>query len=119
AKYIREQPQLNLTLREVGSKQVWLLGRFQQPGVYPMAGPMTLLEAISMGGGSQTFAGAQEVRPGPLGEELADLKRSFVLRNGQLVPVNLQRLLNDGDVSQNIYLQSDDFVYFAPAYTKE
>src|SRR4051812_28497403 len=33
-KYVRTPPRLGLTLRDVGSKQVWLLGRFQEPGVY-------------------------------------------------------------------------------------
>jgi polysaccharide export outer membrane protein len=118
-KYMREQPRVNITLREVASKRVWLLGRFQQPGVYPMPAPMTLLEAISMSGGSMTFTGNREINGGPLGEDLADLKHSFIVRNGKLLPVDFYRLLNEGDLTQNIYLQSDDFVYFAPAYARE
>jgi len=118
-KYIRGQPRLSVTLREVGSQRVWLLGRFQAPGVYAMAAPMTLLEAISMAGGAMTFTGSRDVSGGPLGEELADLKHSFIVRKGQLLPVDFQRLMNGGDPSQNIYLQPDDFVYFAPAFAKE
>jgi protein involved in polysaccharide export with SLBB domain len=119
--YVRSTPRVNLTLREVASKRVWVLGRVQQPGVYSMAAPMTLLEAISMAGGSLTFAGARDISGGggPLGEELADLKHSFVVRNGKLLPVNFDALLNKGDLSQNIYLQPDDFIYFAPAYARE
>lgn len=118
--YVRSTPRVNLTLREVASKHVWVLGRVQQPGVYAMAAPMTLLEAISMAGGSLTFAGTKDVTGGgPLGEELADLKHSFVVRNGKLLPVNFDALLNKGDLSQNIFLQPDDFIYFAPAYARE
>jgi protein involved in polysaccharide export with SLBB domain len=119
--YVRSTPRVNLTLREVASKRVWVLGRVQQPGVYSMAAPMTLLEAISMAGGSLTFAGTRDISGGggPLGEELADLKHSFVVRNGKLLPVNFDALLNKGDLSQNIYLQPDDFIYFAPAYARE
>jgi len=51
-----------------------------------------------------------------IGEELADLKHSFVLRQGKLLPVNFNRLLNEGDLAQNIYLEPDDFVY-VPAGT--
>jgi polysaccharide biosynthesis/export protein len=119
ARYLRGTPRLNITLREVASKRVWLLGRFQSPGVYTLAAPMTLLEAISMAGGAQTFVGTKDVSGGPLGEELADLKRSFVIRNGRLLPVDFSRLLNQGDLAQNIYLQPDDFVYFAPAFSRE
>jgi protein involved in polysaccharide export with SLBB domain len=119
AKYIRGTPRVNLTLRGVESKRVWLLGRLQAPGVYNMSAPMTLLEAISMAGGALTFAGTRAVTGGPLSEDLADLKHSFVVRNGKLLPVDLNRLLNAGDLSQNIYLQPDDLVYFSPTYTKE
>ncbi|HYG24100.1 MAG TPA: polysaccharide biosynthesis/export family protein [Verrucomicrobiae bacterium] len=119
ANYIRGTPRINITLREVASQRVWILGRVQAPGVYTMSGPMTLLEAISGAGGSLTFAGAREVSGGPLGEDLADLKRSFIVRNGSLLPVDFDRLLTEGDLSQNIYLQPDDFVYFAPAFARE
>ncbi|HLP76428.1 MAG TPA: SLBB domain-containing protein, partial [Candidatus Paceibacterota bacterium] len=117
--YIRATPRVNLTLREVASKRVWILGRVQQPGVYTMPGPMTLLEAVSMAGGSASFVGTKDISGGPLGEDLADLKHSFVVRNGQLLPVDFASLLNKGDLSQNIYLQPDDFVYFSPNYTRE
>lgn len=119
-RYVRGQPQVNVTLRDVQSKHVWLLGRFQAPGIYNMAAPTTLLEAVAAAGGSQSFAGQRQISEGgPLGEDLADLRRSFIVRNGQMLPVDLYRLLDKGDMSQNIYLQPDDFVYFAPAYAKE
>jgi protein involved in polysaccharide export with SLBB domain len=120
SRYVRGQPQVNVTLRDVQSKHVWLLGRFQAPGVYNMAAPTTLLEAIAAAGGSQSFAGQRQISEGgPLGEDLADLRRSFIIRNGQMLPVDFYDLLDKGDLSQNIYLQPDDFVYFAPAYAKE
>jgi polysaccharide export outer membrane protein len=120
ARYVRGQPQVNVMLRDVQSKHVWLLGRFQQPGVYNMAAPTTLLEAIASAGGSQSFAGQRQISEGgPLGEDLADLDHSFIVRNNKMLPVNFERLLDKGDLSQNIYLQPDDFVYFAPSYAKE
>ena len=120
ARYVRGQPQINVNLRDVQSKHVWLLGRFQQPGVYNMAAPTTLLEAIAAAGGSQSFAGQRQISEGgPLGEDLADLEHSFVVRDNKMLPVNFERLLDKGDLTQNIYLQPDDFIYFAPSYAKE
>jgi polysaccharide biosynthesis/export protein len=121
--YIREAPKVALTLRAVESKRVWLLGRLATPGVYAMTnGPMTLLEAISQAGGPATAGVAASVGGGALTlnlagvtEEAADLRRSFVIRHGQLLPVDFQRLLKEGDLSQNIYLQADDFVYLPSA----
>ncbi len=119
AEYIRGTPRVNITLREVNSQRIWILGRVQAPGVYTLATPTTLLEAISVAGGSLTFAGTREVSGGPLGDELADLKHSFIVRNGKVLPVDFEALVMKGDLSQNIYLQPDDFVFFSPAYSRE
>jgi polysaccharide biosynthesis/export protein len=112
AKYISD-PQASLTLRAVGSKYVWLLGRLNRPGVYPLAAPTTLLESIAAAGG--TSRSLSQVAS----EELADPRHSFVVRQGQFVPVDFQRLLRDGDTSQNIFLQPEDFVYVASVLVQE
>jgi protein involved in polysaccharide export with SLBB domain len=54
-----------------------------------------------------------------VGEELADLKRSFVVRHGKCLPVNFEKLLIGGDLSQNIYLEPDDFIYFPSAAARD
>jgi polysaccharide biosynthesis/export protein len=118
AQYVREPPQLSVILRAVKSRNVWVLGYVQRPGVYPLAAPMTLLEAISLAGGPLSRSSFQQQEITGASDELADLRRSFVLRDGKLLPVDFQRLLEQGDLSQNIYLQPDDFVYFPPATTK-
>jgi protein involved in polysaccharide export with SLBB domain len=124
-KYIRDQPRVTVTLRSIQSKQVWLLGRLNAPGIYPMTGPMTLLEAISRAGGPAMSRPFASLAGGPAvsgasasAEELADLHRSFVIRRGRLLPVEFYRLLHDGDVSQNIYLEPDDFVYVPSAVSQ-
>ena len=119
ANFIRDRIQITVTLRGVESQRVWLLGRLQAPGVYPMAGPMTLLEGIALAGGTMTLALSREVNVVPSSEEFADLRRSFVIRQGKLLPVDFHRLLKEGDLSQNIYLQPDDFVYFPSARARE
>lgn len=114
--FVREQPRIAMTLRGVESKRIWILGAVQAPGVYPIATPMTLLEAISLAGGTLSMTTFRDQAAAGIGEELADLKRSFVLRRGELLPVDFQQLLYQGDLSQNIYLEPDDFVY-VPAGT--
>jgi polysaccharide biosynthesis/export protein len=118
-KFIRDQAQISLSLRGVESRRVWVLGRLNAPGVYPMNGPMTLLEAISLAGGTLSLSGNQASGFAYSSEELADLRRSFVIRKGKLLPVDFHRLLKQGDLSQNIYLQPDDFVYLPGAAAKE
>jgi protein involved in polysaccharide export with SLBB domain len=119
AKFVRERPQVSLVLRGVESKRVWILGRVQVPGVYPIAAPMTLLEAISMAGGTMSLSSFHQQEISGANDELADLRRSFVMRDGKPLPVDFERLLQQGDLSQNIYLQPDDFIYLPAATARE
>jgi protein involved in polysaccharide export with SLBB domain len=119
SQYVREPPKVSVILREVASRHVWILGRVQAPGVYPMTGPMTLLEAVAQAGGTMSFTSYRDQEAAGVGEELADLNRSFVVRQGKCLPVNFGRLLVDGDLSQNIYLEPDDFIYFPSAAARD
>ena len=104
-------PLVNVSLVEVRSQRYWILGRVFKPGIYPLRQPTTLLEAISQAGGLFTsqFSGTTE--------ELADLSNSVVIRNGQILPVNFEKLVRSGDTSQNIYLHHNDYVYLPSATT--
>lgn len=108
-----QRPQVAVNLRGVESKRVWVLGRLNRCGAFPLTGPMTVIEAISQAGGLFTsrFTGSTE--------ELADLNHSFLIRNGEMLPVDFQRLLREGDTSQNIYLRPDDFLYLPSSLSKE
>jgi protein involved in polysaccharide export with SLBB domain len=106
-------PQVSLQLRGIDSTRVWVLGRVANPGVYPMVAPMTLLEAISNAGGSMTSTASGTT------EDLADLSHSFVVRNGERLPVNFDRLLTQGDMSQNIYLHPDDLVFLPSSLNRD
>jgi polysaccharide biosynthesis/export protein len=119
SRYVREPPKVSLVLREVASRHIWILGRVQAPGVYPMAGPMTLLDAISEAGGTMSLTAYRDQEVAGVGEELADLKRSFIVRQGKCLPVDFRGLLLNGDMSQNIYLEPDDFIYFPAAAARD
>ena len=106
--------QVSVSLRSVGSKHVWLLGRLAKPGIYAMNGQVTLLEAVAQAGGTLQSSSVSDAT-----EELADLRRSFVMRNGEMLPVDFGRLFRESDMRQNIYLQADDLVYFPSAGAKE
>lgn len=112
ATYVRA-PQVALILRSVQNERVWVLGRVNTPGIYPLSAPTTVIEALSLAGGLATarFSGTTE--------ELADLQHSFIVRGGAFLPVNLKRLVHEGDTSQNIYLRSDDLVYLRSALSSE
>lgn len=102
-KFLRVKPVVALTLRSVASKRIWILGSIQAPGVYSLAAPMTVLEALAAAGGIVPAPGSRTGLP--------DLQNSFLMRQGQVLKVDFHRLLSLGDLSQNIYLQAEDFVY--------
>jgi polysaccharide biosynthesis/export protein len=111
SQYFRNH-RVSMSLRAVASKHVWLVGRVNRPGVYPLANPTTLLEALTEAGGT-----AKAPNDGTV--DLADLRHSFVMRQGHILPVNFTGLLLDGDMSQNIYLRPDDFVFIPSSISQE
>lgn len=110
SRYVRVKPEIAVSLRTVGSKRVWILGSVQTPGVYSLATPTTLLEGISAAGGAVSV-------PGSL-SGMADLRSSFLMRDGRILRVDFHKLLAEGDLSQNIYLQSEDFIYLRSATSR-
>ncbi len=114
SQYIRNQPHVSVTLRGVESRKIWMLGRLQAPGVYYMTNAMTLLEAIALAGGTMDLAASKDLGTVGAIDSAADLRHAFIVRKGQMLPVDFQQLVAQGDLSQNIYLEPDDFIYFPP-----
>ena len=112
AKYL-QRPKVSIILREVKSRRIWILGRVYKSGVYPLVRPMQLLEAIARAGGLMVSAQTAST------EELADLHHSFIVRKGRMLPVDFHSLLREGDMSQNIYLRPDDFIYLPSSLAQE
>ncbi len=108
-KFVREKPAVSLVLKSVASRQIWVLGRLNSPGVYALGGPTSILDVVVEAGGV-----AVNTPVGGVSSDDADLSRSFLIRKGHIVPVDFQRLLHEGDASQNVYLEPDDFIYVPP-----
>lgn len=107
------RPEVMVSLKEVSSQRIWVLGRLYAPGIYPLKRPMRVLDAISLAGGlyASDFTGTTQ--------ELADLKHSFLKRGGKHMPVDFEKLIRDGDLSQNIYLQPNDYIYLPSSLSNE
>ena len=102
-------PRTIITPAAYNSKKFYLLGAVTRKGVFTLNRPMTMIEAIAQAGGLETGLFEQNTM------ELADLSHSFMIRNGQRLPVDFERLFQRGDLSQNIALEPDDYVFFASA----
>lgn len=87
--------QVTVSVREIRSRPVYFLGGVVKPGAMQLTQEMTILQALSAVGG-------------PL--PTADLESAFVLRGGKQIPVNLQDMLQRGNLTQNMNLQPGDTV---------
>jgi protein involved in polysaccharide export with SLBB domain/capsular polysaccharide biosynthesis protein len=95
------------------SKKYVILGKVLDKGVFTLDRPMTLIEAVARSRGFETGLYDQNT------VELADLPRSYLIRKGQRVPVDFERLFFQGDLSQNVLLEPDDFLFFPSSTVNE
>lgn len=112
-------PLVSITPRETQALNYRVLGRVQTPGVFPFEGPVTLSEAISEAGGLLTQTAKEQDYGRRYLIPYANLENSFITRGNQKLDVDFQKLLLEGDNSQNIYLRPDDYIYIAGSERKE
>ena len=108
-------PRTIITPVSYHSKKYYVLGRVANRGVYPLDRPITVVEAVARAKGLETGLLADNRNS----IELADLQRSFIMRGGKRLAVNLEKLFQEGDLSQNVALEPEDYLYFAAANVQE
>lgn len=96
------------------SRKYYILGKVSQRGSFALERPTTLLEAVARAGGLETG-----LIPDRGLVELADLSRAFLARGGQRVPVDFEKLFLHGDLTQNVPLEPDDYIYFPGGAEKD
>lgn len=99
-----KNPKVAVQLVQARSLRYYLLGAFTQPGVKYPAHPLTLLEALALGGS--------------VDEPTADLYQAYVAQGHAKLPVDLHALLVEGDLSQNIPLASGDTIVIPTSTTE-
>lgn len=93
--YVQE-PRVTVVVREVRSARIYVTGEVARPGGYPIAGPISVLQAVALAGGFSDFADREAmlvIRPGQRGGR-------FPVRYSQLLsadPHNREALLLPGD----------------------
>jgi polysaccharide export outer membrane protein len=95
-------PQVNIFIKNFRDQKASILGQVVKPGVYDLTSKTTLLELISQAGGLTPEAGDRATikREGSTGEEKV---------------VQLRRLVDNGDVSQNLSIMDGDKIFIDKA----
>ena len=95
APYVKE-PKVTVQVVFAGSIRYYLLGQFSSPGLKHSDRPVRLLEAMALGGSVVL--------------DRASLRTAYVARGGKRLPIDFRRLVIEGDLGQNIKLQSGDVI---------
>jgi polysaccharide biosynthesis/export protein len=90
-----KNPSVSVIVKEIRSFRVYLVGRVAKPGVYPIKAGTPLLQALTLSGGTV---------------EGADLPAAYIIRADKKIPVDLRRLVQDGDLSKNLKLETEDTI---------
>jgi polysaccharide export outer membrane protein len=98
-------PNVTLGIDEYQANRITVLGRVLTPGVLKFERPPELLEALARAGSL------------PVLDKQATLTRCAIFRGrDRVIWVDLQRLLNRGDLAYNIRLKPNDLVYIPDSF---
>jgi len=92
-------PKITIVVSQINSYKVSVLGRVQRPGVYPITGDTTLVEAISAAGGFTEWANKSKI--------------TVITHQGgeeKKITVNYKKIASGKDPSQNIILKRGDTI---------
>jgi len=93
------EPVVTVVIAGTGGNSAYVLGKVIHPGVLPITGPLTVLQAISLVGGLDRFA-----------DESA-IKVIRVKPGGQdILPVNYKDIISGKDMLTNIQLKAGDTI---------
>jgi polysaccharide export outer membrane protein len=101
AKYV-EDPTVTVVVKQINSRKVYIVGQVNKPGIYPLGGPMTVIQLIALAGGLTEFADRENLAVVSVPSR-PDAEPSSVR-------VNYAELLRRKNLKQNIVLKPGDTV---------
>ncbi|MBF0282771.1 MAG: polysaccharide biosynthesis/export family protein [Zetaproteobacteria bacterium] len=100
-----EKPQIDVRVAAFRSQHVYVTGEVMKPGVLPISDdPMRVLDAVHMAGGVQVLRTDNQLNE-------PDLQHVELTRAEKTYLVDLDKLIKNGDVSQNYILQDGDVLH--------
>jgi polysaccharide biosynthesis/export protein len=100
----KENPNVSVSLKEVNSYFVFVLGEVLKPGKYPLKSYATVLQGVSMAGGFTPFASKNRM-------QVIRTQTSEAGRENQLrIPVPYNELVSGNGEIENFILKSGDTI---------
>lgn len=98
-------PEVSVIVASINNYKVYVMANVSSQGVFNLKRKTNLLQLLAMAGGFTLV-------------ENADLKRAFILRDNKRLPVDFEKLIETGDINQNIDLLPDDLIYIPDSFAK-
>ena len=98
-----EDTQVSVSVVSFGTFNISVLGEVNNPGIYPLTGRVDVLKAISAASGLTDKAGL--------------VNATIIRKNQETLPVDLEKLFLQNDLTQNYTLESGDSLYIPKAFT--
>jgi len=93
---VLRNPQVDVEILEYASKVYYVMGQVNKPGMYAVTATTNVLEGVAVSGGPT---------------DKANLGGAYLIRHGNVVPIDFYALFQQGDVSQNVFLADGDIIY--------
>jgi polysaccharide export outer membrane protein len=97
-KYV-EDPNVTVVVKQINSRKVFITGEVRKPGPYPLTGPTTVLQLISIAGGLADYAKTEKITV-------------VRIENGKPVSYrfNYKQVIDGKRLAQNIELKPGDTI---------
>jgi polysaccharide export outer membrane protein len=92
----KREPFVSVDVLEYRSQKYFILGEVGEPGLAPVDGETTVLEALAHSGGF---------------DQQADVENAYVMRDQRVLPISLADLVRRGDMRQNLVLRHRDLIF--------
>jgi len=111
--HLFNNPEVSIIPTKFISNRFAIFGKVENGGIYTLDTPTTVRQAI---------AKAQGIALGKYHDSwipIHNYKESWLIRNGEKVPVNFEALMTKDDFSEDIYIRPGDVIYIASALGRE
>ena len=98
-KFLQDKPVITVSLLDLAGNQIFVLGKVSRPGVFPVTGPVDVMQALALAGGLTTFAAENSIkvlRRDEQGQQQAIQFKYGTVQGGKKLESNI--LLQSGDI---------------------
>lgn len=104
---------LSITPLKFNGEFYTISGQVKESGKQPFIGRPTILTALCKAQGFPLIDYRDQMW------DMCDLEKAFIAREGNYIPIDFARLVKEGDLHQNIFLEPGDFIYIPNRMIKQ